>query len=410
MLLTFDRRQAMRNKRGCWLALSGWALKGYRYDGQQAATTTAAQITSGRPAQPLRGNPASVSRESSTTESGYLSPQSITGSRPAIHRGESRPQMRSDGSAGRQRWSMVVGMTIDDPWWEPLLEYDGLLLRGKALAHMDPDKILIAVRSGRLRRVQRAVYLPSDRPDTPLVRARAAVLSSGVPRAVASHGTAAKVHGIELVQPGSAEDVLVDNAVRRNDRKLLRFHRRALGPGEAEVIGGVPVTTIPRTLADLAADEERLLAVYALDSAIRGGLCTTDDVSVVLTNWRPAKSAIRVRLRLQESDGLAESPLETAGRLALRDAGLPLPTAQFQVWEQDGTLVARLDAAYPEQKIGIEFDGASVHDQVPALFRDRHRQNALGRLGWHVLRFTWWDVMRNPAAFVDAIHRTLADR
>lgn len=297
-----------------------------------------------------------------------------------------------------------------DNWWVPLLEPDGLLLRDRALAEVDPDRVLVALRSGRLRRVQRAVYLPRNIDLLPLVAARAAILSSGVAVAVASHATAARVHGIVLPPVRRCEHVTVPLELRRKDRKDLRFHVRALSLGDTQVMDGIPVTSVPRTLADLAGSLERLWAVWAMDDALRRNLCTREHIGRVVRAWRGGAGNRVALVRLGESDGKAESVLETAGRLALGDAGLPLPVAQYEVWTSDGTFVARLDGAYPRHRVGIEFDGRTVHEAPVALYRDRERQNALVALGWTVLRFTWWDVVEDPVRFTASVSRVLKSR
>ncbi|MBV8994394.1 MAG: DUF559 domain-containing protein [Pseudonocardiales bacterium] len=93
---------------------------------------------------------------------------------------------------------------------------------------------------------------------------------------------------------------------------------------------------------------------------------------------------------------MAEPILETAGRLVLRDRGVPLPIPQYELWAPDGTRLARLDGAYLREKVALEFDGADPHGLPEAVLRDRWRQNGLPELGWTVLRFTWWDVMLDP--------------
>ncbi|RZS31388.1 hypothetical protein EV193_11479 [Herbihabitans rhizosphaerae] len=114
--------------------------------------------------------------------------------------------------------------------------------------------------------------------------------------------------------------------------------------------------------------------------------------------------------RLDEVDGMAESILETAGRLALADASVPAPTAQYVVAAPGGRIIARLDAAYPTLRTGIEYDGRRVHDAPQALYRDRERQNALVALGWTILRYTWWDVIEDPARFVASVRNALQPR
>ncbi|MGH3687062.1 MAG: DUF559 domain-containing protein [Pseudonocardiaceae bacterium] len=294
-------------------------------------------------------------------------------------------------------------------WWVDLLEPDGLLLRERALASVDPDNLLTALRSGRLRRIQRGIYLPRRVEATPLVVARAALLSSGVVGAVPSHQTAARIHQI-AVPEDRVQHVTVAREQRRRDRPDLRFHTRSLGCGEVERRDSVPVTSVARTLADLPTSLERLRAVWALDDALRRRLCTKGDVSAVIERWRGGAGCVVARQRLDEADGVAESILETAGRLVLRDRGVPLPIPQYQLWAPDGTLVARLDGAYLREKVALEYDGADPHGLPEAVFRDRWRQNGLPELGWTVLRFTWWDVMRDPDGVAAIVQRTLRRR
>lgn len=295
-------------------------------------------------------------------------------------------------------------------WWNSLLERDGLLLRDNVLNVVDPDDLLTALRSGRLRRVQRGIYLPRRVDATPLVLARAAILSSGVIDAVPSHQTAGRLHQIAVPEGDRIQHVTVTRRQRRRNRSDLHFHTRSIGYAEVETRDGVPMTSVARTLADLASSLERLRAVWALDDALRRRLCTTADVIAVIQRWRGGLGCVRARARLDEADGVAESILETAGRLVLGDRGLPLPIPQYQLRAPDGTLVARLDGAYLRERVALEYDGADPHGLPEAVFRDRWRQNRLPELGWTVLRFTWWDVMRDPDGVAATVQRTLCER
>jgi hypothetical protein len=295
-------------------------------------------------------------------------------------------------------------------WWVSLLEPDGLLLRDKALTAVDPDNVLTALRSGRLRRIQRGIYLPRRIEVTPLVLARAALLSSGTIGAVPSHQTAARVHQIAVPEDDRVQHVTVAREQRRRNRPDLHFHTRSIGCGEVEKRDGVPVTSVARTLADLTTSLERVRAVWALDDALRRRLCAKTDVIAVIERWRGGAGCLSARERLDEADGIAESILETAGRLVLRDRGVPLPVPQHELWAPDGTLVAQLDGAYLQEKVALEFDGADPHGLPEAVFRDRWRQNRLPELGWTVLRFTWWDVMRDPDGVAAIVRRTLSRR
>ena len=133
-------------------------------------------------------------------------------------------------------------------WWTPILERDGLLLRDRALTEVDPDRLLVALRCGRLRRIQRSVYAPRSIELTPLAVARAVIISSGVPEAVASHGTAARVHGLAVTRPSRLQHVTVPLEKRRKRRPDLEFHTRAVQVGDVTVLDGVPVTSVRRTV------------------------------------------------------------------------------------------------------------------------------------------------------------------
>jgi hypothetical protein len=297
-----------------------------------------------------------------------------------------------------------------DEWIDDVMEHDGLILRERALREgVDPDEIMKALRTGRIRRVQRCVYVRRGLETAPLALARAAVLSSGVVDAIASHQTAARVHGIAVPDGRWPEHITVARNERRIRRRELICHGRALAQGDVELRDDVPVTTAVRSLLDMSAEVPRLNAVWAIDDAIRRGIVSARQIAVSLSGRPGGRGDGVIKLRVAESDGRAESMLETAGRLALMDAGVMLPTAQYEVFD-DGELVARLDAAYPGRRLGIEFDGVAVHDAPRALYRDRQRQNRLLHLGWTLLRFTWWDVVHDPAGYVTAVRRALDGR
>ena len=79
--------------------------------------------------------------------------------------------------------------------------------------------------------------------------------------------------------------------------------------------------------------------------------------------------------------------METRLRLVIVDGGLPRPVAQFEVRDAAGRLIGRVDLAYPEWRIAIEYDGDHHRGRV-AYRDDQRRANALRVAGWTVLRFT----------------------
>jgi hypothetical protein len=122
----------------------------------------------------------------------------------------------------------------------------------------------------------------------------------------------------------------------------------------------------------------------------------------------PGRAALHELLQFVAAG--CQSELEIRG---LRDVvtvpGLPAPQLQYRVDLPAGPIC--LDAAWPELKIAVEFDGAAFHGNLEARERDLRRDAALAALGWVVLRFGFRDVTERPqecrARIVD-VHRERA--
>lgn len=101
--------------------------------------------------------------------------------------------------------------------------------------------------------------------------------------------------------------------------------------------------------------------------------------------------------------------MESRLRLLLADARLPPGVPQFEVRHLDGRPLARVDLAWPDAALIVEYDGD--HHRTPARFRqDVARLNALRMAGWTVLRFTADDVLRNPQHVVATVTAALAEK
>ncbi|MCO1656537.1 DUF559 domain-containing protein [Pseudonocardia humida] len=90
--------------------------------------------------------------------------------------------------------------------------------------------------------------------------------------------------------------------------------------------------------------------------------------------------------------------METRLRLVLVLGDPPRPQAQWPVW---------LDLAYPDERIGVEHDGAA-HLRPDAVLRDIGRHTAPLDQGWHVFRYTRDDVRHRPDLVVAQVGRALA--
>ncbi len=114
----------------------------------------------------------------------------------------------------------------------------------------------------------------------------------------------------------------------------------------------------------------------------------------------------RARSVADLTDGLAQSPQETRLRLLLHASRLPLPTAQYRVRDATGREVARVDFAWPEQRVAVEYEGR-WHGRPQQVALDRARLNRLTAAGWRVVFVTAED-LRDPDRLVARVAAVLA--
>jgi very-short-patch-repair endonuclease len=213
------------------------------------------------------------------------------------------------------------------------------------------------------------------------------------PRAVLSHETAARLHGIPLLDDDATERVSVPRSRHGRGVKGWVVHRADVPEDDVDARKGLRCTSAVRTLMDLTRVLSHAAAVCAVDSALREAVVSLEELAPL--GRTKGRGARRVRAAARACDPLSGSVLETLLRLALADAGLPRPRSQYRVMDH-GHEVARVDFCWPEQRLVVEADGFAFHSSRDDFRRDRARMNELERLGWRVLRFTWDDVVKRP--------------
>lgn len=255
--------------------------------------------------------------------------------------------------------------------------------------------IEVALRTGRLVRVHRGVYAFGRAPLGERGRRFAALLAAG-DGAVLARRSAAALHGLRPEAPESLVEVATARQLRIDTLRALR-HR--LHPEDVTRRAGIPVTTVERTLVDLA----DVLPVRELERAY--------DTARVLRILRPAaldaaldrsfgrRGAPRLR-EVVEADrppALTNGPLEERLLELVRAAGLPDPEVNVRV---NGHLV---DFAWPEARLIVETDGRTTHGTRRGRRRDRERDADHRRAGWTVLRLTYDDLRDDPQGVIARI-------
>ena len=241
----------------------------------------------------------------------------------------------------------------------------------------------------QVRRVLRNVYVRTDVADSVELRASAAGLVVS-PAAVFVDRTAAWLHGVDVYDYRELEilpplDCVVLRDRSRIERPELVGGERDLALADVTTVFGLRVTTPLRTALDLACRLPRPDGLAALDELMRRHDLSRGQLVGQLPRFRRRRGVVKARELVSIADPLAESPRESRTRLAIHDAGLPVPTLQHWV-EEHGTPVYRLDLAYPRHRVAVEYDGAEWHDRTPAQRDgDRRRRQWLRERGWTVI-------------------------
>jgi hypothetical protein len=261
-------------------------------------------------------------------------------------------------------------------------------------------------RRSELVRVRRGAYATESSPDLAvderhrrLVLATAPQLREG---AILSHGSAAVLHGLP-VWPEAVEKVHVIRSRQGHGtkRSVVQVHGAPIGRREVTMIDGVPVTSLTRTVLDLARTLPMEQAVASGDRALALGLPRGELETGLLAmeRWPGIRSARRAVAFL---DVRSESVGESVSRVRLMEEGLPAPELQREMFGPDGRLIARVDFCWEEQKTIGEFDGKIKYGRLlkpwqrieDVIFDEKLREDALRDLGWQIVRWLWRDLYR----------------
>ena len=155
-------------------------------------------------------------------------------------------------------------------------------------------------------------------------------------------------------------------------------------------------TTPARTALDLACLFPAETAVPVLDAILARTGLRVEDLLARLDAEPPGRGTRRARSTLALTDPRAESPRESLLRLLVRGAGLPAPVVQHVVHLPHGR--ARLDLAWPDLRVALEYDGWP-HDDPARRSADLARHNALRAAGWVVIQVDAQG-LRRPEVFL----------
>jgi len=247
--------------------------------------------------------------------------------------------------------------------------------------------------TGRWRKIEPRIYADGPEPVNLIDRAIGAVAASG---GVASGMVAAWLLGFDAARVRGPDLTVAPG--RSGGRPGAR--RRVLSPDRVIVIDGIACTDGLQTLIDLAAEMSDDEWEQALESALRMRLTSIAEIEAALPELGRARARgvtrIRSVLARRPTGALpTESLLETLMvQLARRVPGLPPPERQYQVFDEHGLFVARVDLVWSSIGMFAELDGQHHEDQP--VYDARRETAVVAATGWLPGRFTWREVVHLP--------------
>ena len=270
--------------------------------------------------------------------------------------------------------------------WELAGQQHGVVARRQLLAlGFNAREIEHRVARGRLHPAMRGVYAVGWPHLTQKRRWMAAVLACG-DGAMLSHSSAAALWGI-----GKEKPRLIDISLTRRTRLRragLRVRARPTLAGTDVVCrNGIPVTTVARTVVDLASELSPTTVERAINEADKHGLIDPETLRVTLDDYagEPGVQLLR-RLLDRYTFRLSDSDLEIIFRPIAASAGLPLPLSKQML---NGFEV---DFFWPDLGLVVETDGLRYHRTPATQARDARRDRAHVLAGMTPLRFTHYEI------------------
>jgi very-short-patch-repair endonuclease len=254
------------------------------------------------------------------------------------------------------------------------------------------------LRTGSLLREHPGVYRVGHRAPSIEASYLAAVLAAGE-GAVLSGRAAAHLFG--LVKSAAPAPEVISRTERRIEG--VKTHRsRLLDARDAAIVRGIPVTTVPRTLVDIAAE----LPIDALARACHeAGVryqTTPAAVEAVLVRRPTSPGARKLRRVIHGDVHVTLSKLEARFLELLREAGLPLPITNRPAGGR------RVDCRWPEHRLTVELDGYRFHNSRYSWEQDRRREREARARGDEFRRYSYGDVTDDPTLMLAELRSLLS--
>lgn len=284
--------------------------------------------------------------------------------------------------------------------------------------------IRVKLARGELHRVRHGAYVDGSFWRSLCARDRhrvlvRAVLLTAHPSAVASHVSAAIEHGGDTW--GADLDVVhltrLDGRIGRREAGVVQ-HRGRLARDEVVTVAGIPVTNQARCAVEVISVLEAEPALVTVNSLLHLGTLDHAELVEVNRNLKHWPSTLQAAVVLRLCDDRIESVGETRTSYLCHQQGLPRPVPQVVIKDERGWVIGRVDFAWPEAGVFLEFQGREKYLRYRReneslddyLLREKRRIELICQItGWVCIPITWADLER-PLVTAARIRRLLASR
>jgi hypothetical protein len=196
----------------------------------------------------------------------------------------------------------------------------------------------------------------------------------------------------------------------------VQQHRGVLLEDDTIKVEGRTVMSPTRAALETTTVASVEASLCVVDNFLHRKLTTAADLAAryeLMTTW---PSTLTTELVIRLADERHESVGETRSGYLFWREGLPRAEPQVEVFDENGVLIARVDFAWPEYRLFVEFDGLQKYGKfvvdgetiTDVILREKHREEAVCALtGWHCIRITWADLAR-PQVVVQRIRNWMA--
>jgi hypothetical protein len=266
-------------------------------------------------------------------------------------------------------------------------------------------------RSGDLVQYRRGIYVTKKAVEAAgqnprrLHALRVAAVRAAVGNAIASHHSAGRILGLDMLDPPPAETVTMTRPPPQRSRTRqaagVIFHNAPVPDWQRLDALGVSLTSVSRTVVDIARTSSFVQGVVVADCALRLDGTSHPELLHVARSCKQWPGSDQARRVIMFSNGNADSVLESCARVTFAELGLPPPELQATIPVKADHF--RVDFLWRKYRTIAEADGLGKYAQPRDLTRQFERDRKLRAAGYRVVHFTWGEIFKTPAYVIAQI-------